>query len=160
VSLVCGTTERTSLSSADKMCAPVFVMKRIRDVVLQVSCLLALAAVVNSQTPRDQTIKASEAKDHVGERAEVCGTVASTRESKYGVADRGRPTYLYFGKPYPSQVFTAVTWASGASKVPEPEVDYQGKLVCVTGKIINAGGAPEIITSESSQIRIQSGGKK
>lgn len=159
MSLVCGTTERASLSSADKMCASVFMMRRIRDIVLQVSCLLALAAVVNSQTLKDRTIKASEAKDHIGERAKVCGAVASTRESKYAVTDRGRPTYLYFGKPYPSQLFTAVTWASGASKVPEPEVDYKGKLVCVTGKIINAGGAPEIITSESSQIRIQSGEK-
>ena len=136
------------------------VIKPIRNVLLGVWCSLLLAAVVNSQTPEEPPIKPSEAKNHLGERAEVCGTVVSTRLSRYGVAGRGRPTYLFFEKPYPDQVFTAVTWAPGASKVPAPEFDFQGKLVCVTGKIVDAAGTPEIITHQSSQIRIQSTEKK
>jgi hypothetical protein len=138
----------------------VLVIKPIRNVLLGVWCSLLLPVVVNSQTPEAPPIKASEARNHLGESAEVCGTVVSTRLSRYGVAGRGRPTYLFFEKPYPDQVFTAVTWAPGASKVPAPEFDFQGKLVCVTGKIVDAAGTPEIITHQASQIRIQSTEKK
>lgn len=136
------------------------VIKRIRNVLLGVWCSLLLAAVASSQSPTDAAIKTSEAKNHVGEQAEVCGTVVSTRLSRYGVAGRGRPTYLFFGKPYPDQVFIAVTWAPGTSNPPAPEFHYEGKLVCVTGKIVDAAGTPEIITHEASQIKMQSSEKK
>jgi hypothetical protein len=45
-------------------------------------------------------------------------TVAST---KFDAHLRSRPKFLYFGKPYPDQVFTAVIWGSDRTKFGTPE---------------------------------------
>jgi len=45
---------------------------------------------------------ASEAKEHFGESATVCGDVVSTR---YAASTKGQPTFLNLDKPYPNQGF-------------------------------------------------------
>jgi hypothetical protein len=112
---------------------------------------LSLFAVfpVQSQTKR---ITASEAKDHVGERATVCGQLASTR---YADRTKGQPTFLNLDAAYPNQTFTIVIWGSDRSKFGEPETKYRDKRVCATGMIKTYRGVPEIEAHDPSDIEIQ-----
>ena len=98
------------------------------------------------------SISAAEAKNHVGERATVCGEVASTH---YAASSRGNPTFINLDKPYPNQIFTVLIWGTNRPKFGDPEEAYRGKHICVTGKISDYKGAPEIIAYEPSQIKIQ-----
>jgi DNA/RNA endonuclease YhcR with UshA esterase domain len=58
-------------------------------------------------------------------------------------------------KPYPNQIFTVVIWGSDRAKFGEPEATFRGKSVCVTGKIKEFRGVPEVIVYEPSQIKVQ-----
>jgi hypothetical protein len=101
-------------------------------------------------------ISASEARQHVGEVATVCGHVAS---SHFAASTRGQPTFLNLDQPYPSQVFTILIWGSDRSRFGRPEDDYRNKQVCVTGKISAYRGTPEIIATDPNQIRIETQNK-
>ena len=98
------------------------------------------------------SISAADAKNHVGERATVCGEVASTH---YAASSRGNPTFINLDKPYPNQIFTVLIWGTNRPKFGDPEEVYRGKHICVTGKISDYKGAPEIIAYEPSQIKVQ-----
>jgi len=105
-------------------------------------------------TSRAQVKKltAGEAKDHIGQEATVCGRVASTR---YAPATRGKPTFLNLDKPYPNQIFTVLIWGESREKFGTPEEKYRDKQVCVTGKITEYRGAPEIVVSDPQSIEVQ-----
>jgi hypothetical protein len=109
---------------------------------------LLFAPVLSAQ----KKVTTAEAKDHIGETATVCGQVASAR---FASSTRGRPTFLNLDKPYPSQIFTALIWGENRAKFGKPEDDYRNKRVCVTGKITEYRGAPEIVVSEPEQVVLQ-----
>jgi hypothetical protein len=94
----------------------------------------------------------AEAIDHIGEKATVCGKVASTR---YAATTRGRPTFLNLDKPYPSQVFTVLIWGENRAKFGAPEDKYRGKQICVTGTITEYRKAPELVVSDPQRIEVQ-----
>lgn len=96
-------------------------------------------------------ISAAEAKNHLGEKGTVCGRVASTH---YAVRSRGNPTFINLDKPYPSQIFTVLIWGNDRPKFGDPERSYRDKHICVTGKITDYKGIPEIIAYEPSQIKV------
>lgn len=103
--------------------------------------------------PSDQAqkkITALEAKDHINESATVCGNVVSAR---FSASTKGQPTFLNLEKPYPNQIFTVVIWGSDRAKFGTPETEYKGKRICVTGKIENFRGVPEIVASDPQQIK-------
>ncbi|SRR6266496_4161448 len=101
-------------------------------------------------------ISAAEAKNHVGEKATVCGEVASTH---YAARSRGNPTFINLDKPYPNQIFTVLIWGSDRPKFGDPEEAYRSKRICVTGKISDYKGVPEIVADEPSEIKVQTGRK-
>ena len=107
---------------------------------------------INAQSPQAKKLAAPEAKDHIGEQATVCGKVASTR---YAATTRGKPTFLNLDKPYPSLVFTILIWGENRTKFGTPEEQYREKQVCVSGKITEYRGAPEIVVSEPQNIEIE-----
>jgi DNA/RNA endonuclease YhcR with UshA esterase domain len=113
--------------------------------------IVALAALALLLMPvlAQQKISSSEAKNHIGEPATVCGTVVSTR---YAQSAKGKPTFLNFDKPYPSKVFTVLIWGSNRNKFATPETDYKGKSLCVTGTISEYRGTPEIVVDNPTQI--------
>jgi len=123
-------------------------MKRLRSLSVLVFCLLAILNVY-AQTKK---ITAAEAKDHIGDRATVCGKVAS---SHYAKSSKGEPTFLNLDEPYPKEVFTILIWGSDRGKFGTPESEYKGLRVCVTGKITTHRGVPEIVASEREQIEVQ-----
>ena len=115
--------------------------------------IVLLVAVLGSSVAAQKKWTAAEAKDHVGETATVCGHVVSTR---YAASTKGQPTFLNLDKPYPNQVFTAVIWGSNRSKFGKPEDDYKEKRVCVTGRIAEYRGKPEIVVDNPGQIAVES----
>jgi len=106
---------------------------------------------VNSQS-QIKKLTVADAKDHIGEQATVCGKVASTR---YAATTRGKPTFLNLDKPYPNQVFTTLIWGENRDKFGIPEEKYRDKQVCVSGKITEYRGAPEIVVSDPQSIEVQ-----
>jgi hypothetical protein len=110
--------------------------------------LVLLAGVGYAQT----SISAAEAKSHVGERATVCGEVASTR---YAARTRGNPTFINLDKPYPNQIFTVLIWGTDRPKFGDPEELYRNKHICITGKISDYKGVPEVVAYEPPQIKVQ-----
>jgi len=118
---------------------------------MQFSILIAViltAYVAQAQKP----LTAAEAKEHIGQTATVCGDVASTH---YAARSRGNPTFINLDKPYPNQIFTVLIWGSDRPKFGDPEETYRSKHICVTGKISDYKGAPEIVAYAPSQIKIQ-----
>jgi hypothetical protein len=97
-------------------------------------------------------LTALEAKNHIGQKATVCGTVASTH---YASKSKGSPTFLNLDEPYPKEVFTILIWGSDRGKFGDPEAKYADKKLCVTGLITNYKGIPEIIAQQPGQIEIQ-----
>jgi hypothetical protein len=94
-------------------------------------------------------VPAEDAGHHIGETATVCGVVAS---GKYDGDLRSQPTFLDFGKAYPDQVFTAVIFGSDRAKFGTPETSLRGKRICVTGKIQDRSGLPQIILNDPKQL--------
>jgi micrococcal nuclease len=60
---------------------------------------------------------------------------------------------LNFDKPYPDHTFTAFLPAANRAKFGTPEKDYIGRQICVTGKIEEYHGKPEIILTDPQQIK-------
>lgn len=112
-------------------------------------CCLVFVALLSAQT---KPLSASEAKQHVGQEATVCGKVASAR---YAARSRGRPTFLNLDKPYPNEIFTIVIWSSDRPKFGQPETRYLDEQVCVTGRIASYRGTPEIVAHEPGQIVVK-----
>ena len=123
-------------------------MQIIRILGLGFLCVVA-PCIVSAQTGH---IAATEAKNHVGERATVCGNVVSTH---YAARSKGSPTFLNLDEPYPREVFTILIWGSDRPKFGDPEAKYGDKRVCVTGLIKDYRGVPEVVAEQPSQIEIQ-----
>jgi len=90
-----------------------------------------------------ETVPASEAARYVGERATVCGTIASEHTASNS---RGTPTFVNLDRPYPEQVFTVLIW--GDERVRVGKVPASGK-VCATGMITIYRGVPEIVLHDA-----------
>jgi len=120
-------------------------MKITSRVVLLVLLLPAICAAQSS-------LSTADARKHIGEKATVCGEVASTH---YAERTKGSPTFINVDKPYPEQVFTILIWGSDRPKFGNPDRTYMGKRICVTGDIRDYKGVPEIIAYQPSQIKLQ-----
>src|SRR6516162_1378379 len=103
-------------------------MRKLKLLGLPLSCL-AISTFLFAQAGH---LTSAEAKNHVGERATVCGKVASTH---YAARTKGSPTFLNLDEPYPNQIFTILIWGSDRAKFGDPESKYGNKKVCVTGLI-------------------------
>jgi hypothetical protein len=111
--------------------------------------LLLLSFFLPAKAVQNRKLTAAQAKDHVGERATVCGTVASAH---YAQKAKGAPTFLNFEKPFPRQPFTVVIWGNDRPKFGRPEADFRGRKICVTGEIKLFRNRPEMAVKEPKQI--------
>lgn len=116
--------------------------------------LLAFATMWSPPVQAQKAISTAEAREHIGEKATVCGEVVSTH---YAARSRGNPTFINLDKPYPNPVFTVLIWGSDRPKFGDPEETYRSKSICVTGKISDYKGVPEIVAYAPSQIKFESG---
>src|SRR5262245_18048563 len=97
-----------------------------------VAALLAQAVGTADAAQAPRTLSASQAKDHLGEQATVCGKVVTAR---YAASARGQPTFLNLDAPYPKAIFTVMMWRELREKIGAAEMKYRDKTICVTGKI-------------------------
>jgi hypothetical protein len=118
----------------------------------RISVTLVVVVLWSAIGHAQASISAAEAKDHVGEKATICGEVISTH---YAARSRGNPTFLNIDKSSPNQIFTVVIWGRDLPKFGGPEEAYRGKHVCVTGTISLYRRVPEVIANEPSQIKVQ-----
>jgi hypothetical protein len=72
--------------------------------------------------------------------------------AKYEANVQSQPTLLDLGKAYPNAVFTAVVYRENRAKFGTPETSLRGKRICVTGKISDYEGKPEIVLTDPSQL--------
>jgi hypothetical protein len=98
-------------------------------------------------------ITASEAKDHIGKTATVYGVVAS---ANYAIQSKGQPTFLDLDKPNPDPIFISLIWGHDRPNfgTGTPETELKGKRICVTGKIEQYRGKPEIVLHDPSQLKV------
>ena len=130
-------------------------MTTIKNLIVTM-CMAALSPICVAQSAAPPRISASDAKNHPGETVAVCGKVVDTKVSKYGLAGRGKPVNFDLDQPEPHPVFFFVTFGSQAGANPEEaQAAYQGKNVCVTGKIVVVGAVPYIMAADRAQIKIQ-----
>jgi hypothetical protein len=118
--------------------------------VCALAVIIAFTVLARAQTQKK--LSASEAKDHTGETATVCGNVVNTH---YAARNKGSPTFLNLDEPYPRQIFTILIWGSDRPKFGDPETKYRNKRVCVTGMIKNYRGVPEIVADSPDQIKAE-----
>jgi len=123
-------------------------MSRIK---LRIVVVVVLGLLWTTQGYAQNSISAAEAKNHVGEKTTVCGDVVSTH---YAAKSRGNPTFINLDKPYPDQIFTVLIWGSDRPKFGDPEEAYRSKRICITGKITDYKGVPEIVAYQPAQIKI------
>lgn len=113
---------------------------------LPVVLLVLLSSCVESEA---RGFSASEASAHVGEKAVVCGRVAS---ATYATRSRGRPTFLNLDKPFPNHIFTAVIFDDYRDKFSYAPESLKDSYICVTGLIESHKGKPQIKVRDPSQI--------
>ncbi len=119
---------------------------------LRASVFVTLLLLAPAAPAQPQRITTREAKNHVGEKATVCGRVVGIHFVSSG---KGQPTFVHFDDQYPNQVFTLVIWGSDRPKFGRPEDLYRNKDLCVTGKITSYLEVPEIVASNPNQVQIQ-----
>ena len=85
-----------------------------------------------------QTIVASDASHHVGEKAVVCGQITGEHTA---TTSRGSPKFINLDRTYPHPVFTAVVWEENRAAVGALPSSGQ---ICVTGAIVEYRGVPQI----------------
>lgn len=101
----------------------------------------------------DGAISWEEAPDYVGETVSVYGPVAGT---KFASSSNGGPTFLDIGADYPdpSRVTVLIWGEDRANFSSAPERYYQGKTICVSGKLTTYNGACQIEVSSPNQIEV------
>lgn len=81
----------------------------------------------------------------------TCGRVADVYFARNS---RGQPTFVDFGAPHPHEDFTVVIWGDDRPNFNPPPESWQGKKVCITGKVTHYHGRPEIVAHAPDQIRV------
>jgi hypothetical protein len=101
----------------------------------------------------------ADAKNHIGTLAIVCGKVVDAQIGDPGLSGHGKPITFDLDAPPPKPVFTFVTFGVKPGGFPEARAlvaAYQGKQVCVTGKIMDG---PFIFAVDPSQVKVQAENK-
>ena len=98
--------------------------------------MLACVTVFGNLAYAQVEVPLVEANRHIGERAKVCGVVASVN---YAERSPYKPTFFDLNGTFPHEVFTIVIWDEDRKnfpKTPPIEEKYRrGTQLCVTGKI-------------------------
>ncbi|KAI9452613.1 S1/P1 nuclease-domain-containing protein [Russula earlei] len=99
------------------------------------------------------TIPVEDASKHEGETVKICTKIYG---SKYLETAKGKPTFLNAGAKYPNSPLTLVIWDDNRSHFKNaPDTYYDGKSICVTGKIEMFKGKPEMVLTDESQVVVQ-----
>jgi uncharacterized protein YgiM (DUF1202 family) len=116
--------------------------------------VIVLATLLNVIVANCQTvIDAQDAAKHIGEVVTVCGKIFS---AKYLKNAANAPTLLNMGGNYPNHLLTIAIFEVDRKNFPfNPEDYYPNTEICVTGKMIEYKGSPEIVVQNVEQVKLQ-----
>jgi hypothetical protein len=131
-------------------------MTNVRILIVMM-CVTGLSPLAFAQSATPPRVNPSDAKNHIGETATVCGKVVDTKVSKYGIQGHGKPVTFDLDQPEPNPVFYFIAFGAQPGEPQEAVAAYKGKNVCVTGKVtqVPSGGPPFIMAGDRSQIKPQ-----
>jgi len=114
--------------------------------------LLTILGIFGCSLSFAQThISAKDAPKHLNETVTICDKVFS---GKYFTSSS--LTLLDIGGFHPHELLTLVIKAADKKKFKSaPDELFKGKNVCVTGKVIDFKGKPEIEITDPAQIKVQ-----
>ncbi len=110
---------------------------------------LAITPLRAAESPGADAVRrvtAANAKDHIGYKAVVTGTVVEVYRLEKLVR-------LNFEKRFPNQPFTAIVYSNKTNLFPNLDA-YKGKRVEVTGKIVEYRDRPEMVLTNTTQIKV------
>ena len=109
-----------------------------------ITILLFAATAAKSQT----TISINEVSKHIGETVTICDSVYTGRTL-------ANLTLLNLGGAFPKQALTIVVNKADLASFKESiEKLYLNKKICITGKITEYNGKPQIVATEPKQFSI------
>lgn len=113
-----------------------------------------LALIVTSSITYGQTeIKLEDVKKYMNDSVKVCGKVFSTR---FLESSNGAPTLINLGGAYPNELLTVVIFGENRGKFKDkPEEAWKEKTICITGRIVEYRGKPQIVVSKPEQVVVQ-----
>ena len=117
--------------------------------------LFGIPILLYSQANTKRELSTTEAKEHVGESATVCGKVVDAKISRYSTGQSGYPITFFLDGPEATRTFSFATLTRDPAKFGQIKEAYDGKRVCVTGKIMMLGNIPHIDVMQPSQIEMQ-----
>jgi len=124
-------------------------------------CLVLMALGSAAGAGEDHTtagikeIAPRDAIHHVGATRKVCGTVFS---AVFLERARRQPTLLNINQDYPAQPLTLVIYKEDRDKFAgPPEKIYEGKRICVIGRIDLHRNKPQIVVNSPSMIEVVPG---
>lgn len=86
---------------------------------------------------------------HIGEKVIVCSEV-------FGVKSTDKITFINLDAAYPKSPLTIVVFAKDLTYFKEsPAAMYNNKKICVTGKLEDFHGKPQIVVTKPEQITFQ-----
>ncbi|HVW13480.1 MAG TPA: hypothetical protein VHB54_06660 [Mucilaginibacter sp.] len=95
-------------------------------------------------------IAAKDAAKHLNETVSICDKIYSSK-----LIENTGMVLLDMGGGHPNQYLTVVIKGDNKTKFhANPEEYYKGKGVCVTGKLIDYKGKPEIIVSSPDDLKL------
>jgi hypothetical protein len=127
----------------------------MKSMILAMS-MAGLSTFAIGQNAAPARVTPADAKKHVGETVTVCGKVVDNQVSKYGIGGHGKPVTFDLDEPQPNPVFYFVTFGAQPDGPNEAIAAYNGKHVCVTGKIAAAASGPYIMAADRTQIKVDS----
>ena len=96
------------------------------------------------------SIDINVASNYEGKLVQICSKVYG---SKFLESAKNQPIFLNVGADYPNSPLTILIWGDNRINFKnKPDEFYNGKNICVTGKVVMYKGKPEIIISKESEI--------
>jgi len=116
----------------------------------KISIVLLIAFAAMKASAQTTAIPAKEAAKHIGEEVTICDKIFS---GKF-LAGPGL-TLLDVGGSHPNEALSLVIKGDDRKKFSTaPEDKFKGQQVCITGKLIDYKGKPEIMITDTVQIKI------
>lgn len=112
--------------------------------------LFILAFTTASQFVIAQTnINIDSISSYMGQQVQICSQV-------YGVKSLEKVTFINLGAAYPNSPLTIVIFAKDLANFKgTPEELYKSKQICVTGKLSEYKGKPQIVVTKPEEIILQ-----
>ena len=108
----------------------------------------AILAMLGLASSAQQLVPAKDAVKYKGQKVTISDKVFST-------AKKNETIILYLGGDSPKQLLTVVIKSSDRSKFKgNPEADFTGKSIYVTGVVVDDKGSAEIFVSSPKQLKL------